>query len=48
VAGNPARQIGWVGEAGTMLVHTHDNVFKCPKSGRTYKLIDGAMEGSSL
>ncbi len=40
VAGVPARQIGWVGEAGKKLVSRGD-FFECPASKKLYRL-DGA------
>lgn len=36
VAGNPARQIGWVGRAGFKLVPESQNYYKCPQSGERY------------
>ena len=43
VVGVPARQIGWVGEAGEPLAAAGDSTFKCPRTGRMYDEIDGAL-----
>ena len=43
VVGVPARQIGWVGEAGEPLVAAGDTSFQCPRTGRMYDEIDGAL-----
>lgn len=45
VAGNPARQIGWVGESGYALQRNPDSSGKwsCPATGRQYREVDGAM-----
>ncbi|GAA1160831.1 acyltransferase [Ornithinicoccus hortensis] len=37
VVGVPARQIGWVGEAGKPLVQAPDGRFTCPVDGTTYE-----------
>lgn len=37
VAGNPARRLRWVGEAGVPLVSMGGNMFQCPRTGRTYR-----------
>lgn len=37
VAGNPARRVRWVGEAGVPLVSMGGNMFQCPKTGKTYR-----------
>jgi UDP-2-acetamido-3-amino-2,3-dideoxy-glucuronate N-acetyltransferase len=42
VVGVPARQIGWVGEAGVPLVRTGDG-YRCPVTGVTYRETDGAL-----
>lgn len=36
VVGVPARQIGWVGEAGVRLVEMSNGQWTCPSSGATY------------
>lgn len=36
VAGNPARQIGWVSRAGYKLVPESQDCFRCPQTGETY------------
>ena len=43
VVGVPARQIGWVGEAGEPLVADADGSFQCPRTGRMYDENDGAL-----
>ncbi len=43
VAGNPARRIRWVGEAGVPLEEDGDNQWRCPQTGRTYH-----QEGETL
>jgi UDP-2-acetamido-3-amino-2,3-dideoxy-glucuronate N-acetyltransferase len=40
VVGNPARQIGWVSEAGITLDFTADGVAACPVTGKRYKLMN--------
>jgi UDP-2-acetamido-3-amino-2,3-dideoxy-glucuronate N-acetyltransferase len=36
--GNPARQIGWVSEAGITLDFTADGLATCPQTGKKYRL----------
>lgn len=43
VVGVPARQIGWVGEAGVRLVEMGTGQWTCPASGRAY-----ATEGDAI
>jgi UDP-2-acetamido-3-amino-2,3-dideoxy-glucuronate N-acetyltransferase len=43
VVGNPARQVGWVGEAGKQLEDLGGQRFKCPISGAEYELNDGSL-----
>ena len=38
VVGNPAKQIGWLSEAGQKLVFDKDGIAYCNKSGKKYKL----------
>jgi len=38
VVGNPAKQIGWVGEYGHRLVFNEKNIAVCPESLQEYKL----------
>lgn len=38
VVGNPARQIGWVGEYGHRLEFKKAHVATCPESGQQYKI----------
>ena len=38
LVGNPARQIGWVGEYGHRLEFDNDGEAICPESGQQYKL----------
>lgn len=43
VAGNPARRIRWVGEAGVPLVSMGGRMFQCPKTGRIYREGDDVL-----
>jgi UDP-2-acetamido-3-amino-2,3-dideoxy-glucuronate N-acetyltransferase len=43
VVGSPARQVGWVGRAGVRLVEGEDGTWSCPRTGETYRLVDGRM-----
>ena len=43
VVGNPARQIGWVGEYGHKLVFDSNNLAVCKESKQVYKLNDGLV-----
>ena len=43
VVGNPARQVGWVGEAGKQLEDLDGQRFKCPISGAEYELKHGSL-----
>jgi UDP-2-acetamido-3-amino-2,3-dideoxy-glucuronate N-acetyltransferase len=43
VAGNPAKQIGWVGRHGYRLQEISKELFQCPKSGLRYKLHNELM-----
>lgn len=43
VVGNPARQIGWVGEYGHKLVFDTSNLAVCKESKQVYKLNDGLV-----
>ena len=43
VVGNPARQVGWVGEAGKQLETVDGQHFKCPISGLKYQLSNGNL-----
>jgi UDP-2-acetamido-3-amino-2,3-dideoxy-glucuronate N-acetyltransferase len=38
VVGNPAKQIGWVGEYGHRLHFNDEGIAVCPESAQTYKL----------
>src|SRR5690606_38131151 len=38
LVGNPAKQIGWVGEYGHRLEFDESGLAKCPESGQEYKL----------
>jgi acetyltransferase-like isoleucine patch superfamily enzyme len=40
VAGVPAKRIGWVGHEGIPLEKKGENLFVCPKSGRSYREVD--------
>lgn len=44
VVGNPARQIGWMSQAGGRLEFGEDDTALCPESGERYRLKDGAVE----
>lgn len=43
VVGNPARQIGWVGEAGQQLETVDGQHFKCPVFGTEFELINDSL-----
>lgn len=43
VVGNPARQLGWVSEAGVRLEFDDNNEAFCEKSNKKYKLIDNKV-----
>lgn len=43
VAGMPARQMGWVGEAGLPLKQDGNGIWLCPATGRHYQEIDGHL-----
>ena len=44
VAGVPARQLGWVGEAGLpLLPNTEDGTWRCPATGDRYVESDGVL-----
>ncbi len=43
VVGNPARQIGWVGEYGHRLHFNAEGVATCPESLQVYKLADNVV-----
>ncbi|WP_226760192.1 acyltransferase [Arthrobacter sp. SO3] len=43
VAGMPARQMGWVGEAGLPLKQYGSGIWLCPATGRRYQEIDGHL-----
>jgi carbonic anhydrase/acetyltransferase-like protein (isoleucine patch superfamily) len=51
VVGNPARRVGWVGEAGRPLERTADGTWVCPDTGRRYRESPGDVltpeEGSA-
>lgn len=38
VVGNPAKQIGWVGQAGQVLLELGNGRFKCPATGSEFEL----------
>ena len=44
VAGNPARQIGWMSEYGHRLVFDENGRAACPESGERYELKGGRVE----
>jgi len=43
VFGNPARQVGWVGEYGHKLVFDNNNLAMCKESKQVYKLNNGLV-----
>ncbi len=43
VVGNPARQTGWVSEAGHPLSFDPNGDASCPETGKRYKLTDGCV-----
>jgi len=44
VAGNPAKQKGWMSEQGHRLVFYHDGIAICPESNQKYSLCNGKVE----
>ena len=44
LVGNPAKQIGWVGEYGHRLNFDAQNLASCEESGQEYKLTDNRVE----
>jgi UDP-2-acetamido-3-amino-2,3-dideoxy-glucuronate N-acetyltransferase len=45
--GNPARQSGWISEAGHTLKFDENNMATCPESGVKYHIIDKLLRKSS-
>lgn len=43
VVGNPARQIGWVGEYGHRLNFNEEDIAVCPESNQEYKLENNSV-----
>lgn len=43
VVGNPAKQLGWVGEYGHRLHFNSEGVATCPESGQVYQLADNVV-----
>jgi UDP-2-acetamido-3-amino-2,3-dideoxy-glucuronate N-acetyltransferase len=43
VVGNPAKQIGWVGEYGHRLVFNDKGIAVCPESKQEYKLDNNTL-----
>lgn len=43
VVGNPARQLGWVGEYGHRLHFNAEGIATCPESGQVYQLTDNVV-----
>jgi UDP-2-acetamido-3-amino-2,3-dideoxy-glucuronate N-acetyltransferase len=41
ITGNPARQTGWISEAGIRLNFNADGLAVCPQTGKTYQLRNG-------
>lgn len=46
--GVPAKRKGWMGRHGFRLEDAGDGSFKCPESGWTYRLVDGALKCDQL
>ena len=44
VVGNPARQIGWVGEYGHKLNFDDRNIAICPESGQEYEKVENCVK----
>lgn len=44
VLGNPARQVGWVGEYGHRLLFDPNGVATCPESNQKYKLENNSVK----
>lgn len=42
--GNPARQSGWVSEAGHTLKFNENGVAACPESGEQYKVVESSLQ----
>ncbi len=40
VAGILAKQIGWVGKSGEKLIKEDEETYRCPKTGKKYKLVN--------
>ena len=43
VVGNPAKQLGWVGEYGHRLEFNNNGIAICPESKQEYKLAEGKV-----
>jgi len=43
VVGNPARQLGWVGEYGHRLEFNYQGIAVCPESDQQYKLVNNKV-----
>lgn len=48
MVGNPARQIGWVSEAGTILEFDNEGIAFCEKSEKTYRLDEDKVVEAEL
>ncbi|MEV7648983.1 acyltransferase [Arthrobacter sp. NPDC089319] len=46
VVGVPARQVGWVGEAGVPLEEVKNDIWLCPQSARQYRVSGGVLLGA--
>ena len=46
VAGNPARQMGWVGKTGRRLEPTEDKTWRCPETGESFTETNGILTPS--
>lgn len=43
VVGNPAKQVGWLSEAGQKLIFDSEGIAYCSKSNKKYKLINNTV-----
>lgn len=43
VIGNPAKQVGWLSEAGQKLIFDEDGMATCSKSNKKYKLLNNIV-----
>jgi serine acetyltransferase len=43
VVGSPARQVGWVGPAGVVLIQVSEMIFQCPKTLTRYQVVNSEL-----